>query len=543
MATTEANIILQANSQSTIEPVRPLVNFPSSIWGDRFLAFSLDNAQLEAHGKAMDQLKEQLRRLILDTTTDSNEKLSLIYSIYRLGLTYLFSKDIDSQLDKLFDYLNMQSYHDADLYTLSIHFKVFRNFGYRFSCDVFNKFKDCSSVKNKRRIYTILDQAIEFTKTRLKTIEKTLQPGTLARQVKHVLEGPYNRGHPMLDARQYLVNFEEEISRFDSLLTLAKVHFNYLQLLQKNELGIISKWWKDTDLQVKMPYVRDRVPELYVCILAMFFEPCYSQARIITTKILLLVLVLHDTYDAYATIEEARLLTSAINRWDMINAMSQLPEYIKPFYETVLNEYAEFNKLQPQQGTLSSNIIDASKTAFQELARSYHQRVEWRHGEEVPSFKEYMKIGLTCSTYGLLCKSALIGMGKIVTQDALAWYESDQKIISAIELIGRIEADVAYVKFKRERGPSATSVDAYMKAFMVSENVAVEAVNKMVKNAWNDLNEGCLKPTEVPMDLLTPIVNLARMNNVVYRYDDGFTYPENTFKEYITLLFFVPVPM
>ncbi|KAF5796740.1 putative lyase [Helianthus annuus] len=563
MATAEANIILQANTQSTVEPVRPLVNFPPSIWGDRFLSFSLDNAQLEAHGKAMDQLKEQVRGLILNTAIDSNEKLSLIYSIYRLGLTYLFSKDIDSQLDKLFDYLKVQSYHDADLYTLSIHFKVFRNFGYKFSCDVFNKFKDCSSGEFKEDITmdvkglisfyestqlrirgeSILDEAIEFTETRLKTIQKTLQPGTLARQVKHVLEGPYNRGHPMLDARQYLVNFEEEISRFDSLLTLAKVHFNYLQLLQKNELGIISKWWKDTDLQVKMPYVRDRVPELYVWILAMFLKPCYSQARIITTKILLLVLVLHDTYDAYATLEESRLLTSAINRWDMINAMSQLPEYIKPFYETVLNEYAEFNKLQPQQGTLTSNIIGASKKAFQELARSYHQRVEWRHGEEVPSFKEYMKIGLTCSTYGLLCKSALIGMGKIVTQEALAWYESYPKIISATELIGRIEADVAYVKFKHERGPSATSVDAYMKAFMVSENVAVEAVNKMVKNAWNDLNEECLKPTEVPMDLLTPIVNLARMNNVVYRYDDGFTYPENTFKEYIALLFFVPVPM
>ncbi|MFS7963155.1 putative lyase [Helianthus anomalus] len=359
MATTEANIILQANSQSTVEPVRPLVNFPPSIWGGRFLSFSLDHAlraqinyehktcgtythscktlmcrlkytfylickkeQLEAHGKAMDRLKGQLRRLILNTAIDSNEKLSLIYSIYRLGLTYLFSKDIDSQLDKLFDYLNVQSYHDADLYTLSIHFQVFRNFGYRFSCDVFNKFKDCSSGEFKEDIAmdvrglisfyesaqlrirgeSILDEAIEFTETRLKTIQKTLQPSTLAQQVKHVLEGPYNRGHPMLDARKYLVNFEEEISRFDSLLTLAKVHFNYL-------------WWKDTDLQVKMPYVRDRVPELYVWILAMFLEPCYSQARIITTKILLLVLVLHDTYDAYSTIEDARLLTSAINRW------------------------------------------------------------------------------------------------------------------------------------------------------------------------------------------------------------------------------------
>lgn len=63
------------------------------------------------------------------------------------------------------------------------------------------------------------------------------------------------------------------------------------------------------------PYVRDRLPELYVWILTLFFEPCYSQVRIITTKIIVLVLVLDDTCDAYATIEEIRLLTHAINRY------------------------------------------------------------------------------------------------------------------------------------------------------------------------------------------------------------------------------------
>ncbi|MFS7965078.1 putative lyase [Helianthus anomalus] len=44
MATPEANTILQANAQGTIEPVRPSVHFPPSIWGDRFLSFSLDNS-------------------------------------------------------------------------------------------------------------------------------------------------------------------------------------------------------------------------------------------------------------------------------------------------------------------------------------------------------------------------------------------------------------------------------------------------------------------------------------------------------------------
>ncbi|KAM0039522.1 putative lyase [Helianthus debilis subsp. tardiflorus] len=390
----------------------------------------------------------------------------------------------------------MQSYHEADLYTISIHFQVFRIFGYKFSCDVFNKFKDFSMGEFTEDITTdargmmsfyesaqlrisgesILDEAVSFLETKLKTVEKTLQ-GALARQVKHVLERPFHRGHPI-----------------------------------------------------------DRVPECYVWILSLFSEPYYSQARIITTKVILLVLVLDDTYDAYATIEEIRLLTDAINRWD-ISAMPQLPEYIKPFYEIILNEHAEFNK----QGL--TDLTEASKKAFQEQARGYHQEAEWRHSGEVPSFEEYMRIGLPTSTHDLLCKSALIGMGKIVTQEAYAWYQSHPKIMIASQTISRLQDDVMTVEFERERAPSATGIDTYMKTFGVSENVAVEAINKMVENAWKDINEGCLKPREVPMDLLAPIVNLARMIDVAYKHNDGFTFPEKTLKEIITLLLCVSVPM
>ncbi|CAH1451971.1 unnamed protein product [Lactuca virosa] len=211
-----------------MEPVRPLTDFPPSMWGDRFLLFSLDNSQLEALAKAMEEPKEQLRRLIIDQTIDSTKKLSLIYYVYRLVLSYHFMEDIDGQLDKLFKELNLQDYHEADLYTISIHFQVFRSHGYKLSSDVFKKFKDCSSGAFKEDMITdvrvmlsfyectqlrirgesILEEAFVFTEAQLKSVENTL---------------------------------EDECSTYDSLLNLAKVHFKYLQLLQKEELRIISQ--------------------------------------------------------------------------------------------------------------------------------------------------------------------------------------------------------------------------------------------------------------------------------------------------------------
>nr|ACZ50512.1 germacrene A synthase 3 [Helianthus annuus] len=557
MAAVDTNATIQ--EKTTAGPVRPLANFPPSVWGDRFLSFTLDNSELEGYAKAMEAPKEELRRLIVDQTMDSNKKLSLIYSVHRLGLTYLFLQEIEAQLDKIFKEFNLQDYDEVDLYTTSINFQVFRHLGYKLPCDVFNKFKDNTSGAFKEDISTdvkgmlglyessqlrtrgesILDEASSFTETKLKSVVNNLE-GNLAQQVLQSLRRPFHQGMPMVEARLYFSNYSEECATHECLLKLAKLHFSYLELQQKEELRIVSKWWKDMRFQETTPYIRDRVPEIYLWILGLYFEPRYSLARIIATKITLFLVVLDDTYDAYATIEEIRLLTDAINRWDM-SAMEQIPEYIRPFYKILLDEYAELEKQLAIEGRAKSVI--ASKEAFQDIARGYLEEAEWTNSGYVASFPEYMKNGLITSAYNVISKSALVGMGDIVSENALAWYESHPKTLQASELISRLQDDVMTYQSERERGQSATGVDAYIKTYGVSEKEAIDELKIMIENAWKDINEGCLKPREVSMDLLAPILNLARMIDVVYRYDDGFTFPGKTMKEYITLLFVGSVSM
>ncbi|PWA48097.1 germacrene A synthase [Artemisia annua] len=560
MAAVQANVTgIKANTKTSAEPARPLANFPPSVWGDRFLSFSLDRSELERYAIAMEKPKEDLRKLIVDPTMDSNEKLGLIYSVHRLGLTYMFLQEIESQLDKLFNKFSLQDYEEVDLYTISINFQVFRHLGYKLPCDVFNKFKDVSSGTFKASIMSdvrgmlglyesaqlrirgekILDEASVFTEAKLKSVVNTLE-GDLAQQVTQSLRRPFHQGMPMVEARLYFSNYEKECSTYDSLLKLAKLHFKYLELQQKEELRIVSKWWKDMRFHETTPYIRDRVPEIYLWILGLYFEPRYSLARIIATKITLFLVVLDDTYDAYATIEEIRHLTDAINKWD-ISAMEQIPEYIRPFYKILLDEYAEIEKKMAKEGR--ANTVIASKEAFQDIARGYLEEAEWTNSGYVASFPEYMKNGLITSAYNVISKSALVGMGEIVSEDALAWYESHPKTLQASELISRLQDDVMTYQFERERGQSATGVDAYIKTYGVSEKEAIDALKIMIENAWKDINEGCLKPRQVSMDLLAPILNLARMIDVVYRYDDGFTFPGKTLKEYINLLFVGSLPV
>lgn len=553
MATNEANI------KPTIEPLRPLANFPPSIWGDYFQTFSLNDTELEGYAQAIEEPKEDIRRLIVSPTINSNAKLRLINSVYRLGLRYLFAKEIEGQLDQLFKDFHLEDYDNADLYTTSVNFQVFRQHGYRLSCDVFNKFKDSGSGKFREYITSdvmgmlalyestqlrirgepILDEAFAFTETHLMGVVDTLE-GNLARQVKHALRSPFHRGIQMVEARLYFSNYEEECSTYDPLVKLAYAHFNHLQLLHKSELQVLTKWYKETDLKTNYPFARDRMPEMYLWILAIYFEPHYSQARIITTKIGKLVSILDDIYDAYGTIEELRLLTDALNRWE-ISAIEQLPEYTKQFYKVLFNMYSELEELLSKEGR--ENLVKASRKEFQELAIGYLQEAEWRHTGYMPSFEEYLKNGIVTSTYNLFARSAVVGMDTIASDEVFAWYESHPKIIEASELIGRLINDVMSFKFEGERTESVTGVHAYMKTFRVPESVAIDELMKMVENAWKEINEECLKPTKVPVEILTTILNLARILDVAYKFSDGYTFSDKTFKEYITLLLVAPVTM
>ena len=73
-----------------------------------------------------------------------------------------------------------------------------------------------------------------------------------------------------------------------------------------------------------------------------------------------------------------------------------------------------------------------------------------------------------------------------------------------------------------------------------------EATNELciqVKDAWKDINEECLNPTTVPMPLLTRILNLARVMDVVYKDEDGYTNAGTVLKDFITSMLIDPVPL
>ncbi|XP_042488090.1 valencene synthase-like, partial [Macadamia integrifolia] len=239
--------------------IRPLVNFDPSIWGDQFLNYAPDDMVYEACPEQVEELKEEVRRMLMADANDPSKKLNLIDSLQRLGVAYHFEEEIEELLEKMQDTLpddGLDGY--SHLYTIALWFRLLRQQGYNVSCNAFNRFKDskgrfkedlikdvpgmlCLYEATFLRVHgkDILDEALVFTTTQLKSLVTDLKP-PLATQVMHALKQPLRKGMPRLKARHYISIYQEVKTRNETLLKLAKLDFNSLQSFHRQELSQLS---------------------------------------------------------------------------------------------------------------------------------------------------------------------------------------------------------------------------------------------------------------------------------------------------------------
>ncbi|THU43308.1 hypothetical protein C4D60_Mb00t07620 [Musa balbisiana] len=525
------------------------------------------------------ELMEQVRSMFKDTT-DILQTMDLVDSIQLLGLSYHFEKEISEALNRVHD----ADLNDHALYDTALRFRLLRQQGYHVTpgntlgrflgVDVFmyltsSKMRIVSTLKDDPkgllslynaaylRIHeeTILDEAISFTRDQLASMLSDLTP-PLATQVRLFLESPLCRRMKRLLARNYISIYQEWATRNDALLELAKLDFNLLQCLHYDEIKSISIWWNDLFLSKNLSFARDRVVECYYWILAVYFEPHYSRARVITTKVMAMTSILDDIYDLYSTLEESQLLTQAIQRWDA-KAVHQLPEYMKGYFLNLIDSFKEFeNLLAPSEKYRLFYLKEACLFGFlfltqrrhfltfvwmKGLSRSYLEENKWAVKQYVPKLEEHLQISLISSAYPMLICASFVGMGEVATKEAFEWVASFPKIIKASALIARIANDFVSHELEQTREHVASTIQCYMKEFGTNVHVACENLQVMVEDAWKDVNEECLNPTAASVPLLERIVNFLCLFNDIYKDIDGYTNSSTYTRDNISLLLVHPI--
>lgn len=69
------------------------------------------------------------------------------------------------------------------------------------------------------------------------------------------------------------------------------------------------------DILTKVPYARDRFVECYFWAVGTIYEPQHSLARMTLAKAIAIAGIIDDTYDAYGTLDELKILTEAVERY------------------------------------------------------------------------------------------------------------------------------------------------------------------------------------------------------------------------------------
>nr|QQG64114.1 TPS3 [Parthenium argentatum] len=528
--------------------IRNTTNFNASIWGDQFLTPD-EPEDLAMEKQAVEELKEEVRKELM-IKASSNEPLQhmkmidLIDVVQRLGIAYHFEDEIEEALQHIYVTYGEKWIGHNNLQNIALWFRLLRQQGFNLSSEIFKnhmdeegRFKEsfCADAQGLLALYEasymkvegekVLDDALEFTKTHLVIIAKDPSCDSLLRtQIQQALKQPLRKRLPRLEAVRYIPIYQQEPSHNEVLLKLAKSDFNVLQSMHKKELSQICKWWKDLDMQNKLPYVRDRLIEGYFWILGVYFEPQHSRTRMFLMKTSMWLIVLDDTFDNYGTYEELKIFTEAVERWSM-SCLDTLPEYMKLIYQELLNHHQEMEELIEKEG--KAYQIQYVKEMAKEVIRNNLVEARWLKEGYMPTLEEYMSVSVKTCTYGLMIARSYVGRADhMVTEDTFKWVTTYPPIVKAACFILRLMDDITTHKEEQERGHVASSIECYQNETGASEEEACKFILKKIEDAWKVINRDSLRPTEIPFPLLMSTINFARACDVIYKVNDGYTHAE-----------------
>nr|GMC70142.1 (-)-germacrene D synthase-like [Ipomoea batatas] len=140
---------------------RRSVTYHPTVWGDYFLAYDSKLTEIDpSEEQEVQQLKDEVRKLLIAAPPASLEKLELVDKIQRLGVDYHFEKEIEASLQHIFDnYDNCNKGDDENnLYVVALRFRLLRQEGHHISCD---DLYDVYGTKDELQLFTNAIQRFE----------------------------------------------------------------------------------------------------------------------------------------------------------------------------------------------------------------------------------------------------------------------------------------------------------------------------------------------------------------------------------------------
>uniref|UniRef100_M1BUD1 Caryophyllene/alpha-humulene synthase n=1 Tax=Solanum tuberosum TaxID=4113 RepID=M1BUD1_SOLTU len=468
---------------------RPLANYHSSVWGDYFLSYTPQLTEISSQEKLeLEELKEKVRQMLVETPDKSIQKLVLIDTIQRLGVAYHFDNEIKTSIQNIFDEFEQNKNEDENnLYVVALRFRLVRGQRHYMSSDVFKKFTNddgkfketlTNDVLGLLSLYEashlreheeeILEEALCFTVFHLETVDPKLE-NSLKAQVNEALIQPIHTNVPRVVARKYICIYENIESHDDLLLKFAKLDFHILQKMHQRELSELTRWWKDLDYENNYPYARDKLVECYFWATGVYFGPQYKRARRTLTKLIVIITITDDLYDAYATYDELVPYTDAVERCD-ISAMDLISSYMRPLYQVLLDYFDEMEEELTKDG--KAHYVYYAKIEMNKWIKSYLKEAEWLKDDIIPKCEEYKRNATITISNQMILIACLIVAGEFISNETFEWMINESLVSPASSLINRLKDDIIGHEHEQQREHGASFIECYMKEYRAPKQEA-----------------------------------------------------------------------
>ncbi|XP_059661033.1 alpha-farnesene synthase-like [Cornus florida] len=247
----------------------------------------------------MEKQKEEVKIMFVEAL-DQVAKLELIDRIEKLGLSYLFEKEIKEALDTIASMKNNSCGVEDNLYATALCFRLLRQHGYSVSQDMIRGFMDDKGtfMKGTHAQFDVKALLELFDATNLGFEGENIldDANALSSEVitklSHAVELPLNWRVQWYNLRRQIIALEKEDNTNPILLELAKFNFNMVQAIHQKNLGVTARWWKNLGLAENLKFTRDRVVESYLWAVGVAFEAEFGNFRKWLTKAITFIIVM-----------------------------------------------------------------------------------------------------------------------------------------------------------------------------------------------------------------------------------------------------------
>ncbi|OAY74871.1 (3S,6E)-nerolidol synthase 2, chloroplastic/mitochondrial, partial [Ananas comosus] len=251
------------------------------------------------------------------------ETLVAADSLKWLGIDYHFTEEIANVIDSLYEDLSNVRKR-GDLFEVTLSFRLLRQAGYYVSSDCFvdekgefrsslsKDIRGMMSLHDSSHLNTgedILYKANKFSRDHLKISMKDLEPN-LAKLVEETLKHPYHMSLQSYKAKRHLSYCQRSSRMIGAIEEIAKREINLNQTLHQKE--VVEGFGSSTAINFR----KRSIIEVVCVVHDSFPSPQNSKYRIELTKVIAFVYIIDDIFDVIGSLDELRIFTEVINKWE-----------------------------------------------------------------------------------------------------------------------------------------------------------------------------------------------------------------------------------